>query len=187
MGESAVKKLQVLALAGSLRAISMNRLMLEMAADCAPAGLKIDVFGGLGDLPLFNPDLEAPGCVLPASVAHLRLAIAGADAVLIASPEYAHGVSGVMKNALDWMVSNGVFVGKPVVLWNASPRASIAFEALRETLRVMTADLVSEAELSLLIQGRDGKPACNPEPFSMRQALLKLKAKLCEPAAASLL
>jgi NAD(P)H-dependent FMN reductase len=182
-----VSKLQILALAGSLRAASMNRLMLAMAADCAPAGVQIAQFHSLGDLPLFNPDLEAPGCVEPASVARLRLAIAGADAVLIASPEYAHGVSGVMKNALDWMVANGVFVGKPVVLWNASPRASIALAALRETLSVMTADLVIEAELCLLIQGRDGELPSNPDPLAMQQALLKLKARLCEPAAASLL
>ena len=169
------KTWQVLALAGSLRRFSMNRAMLEMAADCVPLGLRLQLFEGLADLPLFNPDLEAAE---PHPVARLRQAIAAADAVLIASPEYAHGVSGVMKNALDWMVSNGVFVHKPVVLWNASPRASMALAALRETLSVMTADWVDEAALSLLIQSKDGLPPNNPDPQAMRHALQALQAGL---------
>ena len=125
----------VLPLSGSLRKASLNTAMLAMAADRAPPGLRMTRYRGLGDLPLFNPDLELDE---PPSVAHLCDEIAMADAVIIASPEYAHGVSGVMKNALDWMVASGVFVGKPVVLWNASPRASIALASLRETLIVIT-------------------------------------------------
>ncbi|MEJ6005129.1 NADPH-dependent FMN reductase [Paucibacter sp. AS339] len=170
-----LKYWQVLTLAGSLRAASMNRAMLDMAAACAPPGLHLESFDGLGDLPLFNPDLEANE---PAAVARLREAIAAADAVLIASPEYAHGVSSVMKNALDWMVAHGVFVDKPVLLWNASPRASIALAALRETLSVMTADLVEGAELCLLIQSKDGQPPSNPDPAAMRRALDTLQQGL---------
>jgi len=147
-----MRHLTVLALSGSLRKASLNTAMLTMAVDCAPPGLRVNLHRGLGDLPLFNPDLDLHE---PSSVAHLGNRIAMADDVIIASPEYAHGVSGVMKNALDWMVATGVFVDKPVVLWNASPRASIALAALRETLIVMSTRLVDEAALELLIKPAD--------------------------------
>ena len=166
----------VLTLSGSLRKASLNAAMLTMAADCAPPGLHVTPHRGLGDLPLFNPDLE---CNEPPSVTRLRSEISMADAVIIASPEYAHGVSGVMKNALDWTVASGVFVDKPVVLWNASPRASIALAALRETLIVMSACLVKEAALEMLIQSSDGVEApANPDPVAMRHALLALERAL---------
>ena len=162
----------VLALSGSLRKASLNTAMLTMAADCAPPGLGVSGPRGLGDLPLFNPDLEAHE---PLSVARLRHDIARADALLIASPEYAHGVSGVMKNALDWMVASGVFVDKPVVLWNASPRASHALAALHETLTVMSSRLIDAASLALLIKAPEaGATPVNPNPEAMRQALLAL-------------
>ena len=164
--------LTVLTLSGSLRKSSLNTAMLTMGADCAPPGLTLNRHRGLGDLPLYNPDLEVQE---PPPVARLRHEIAKADALLIASPEYAHGVSGVMKNALDWMVASGVFVDKPVVLWNASPRASHALAALRETLTVMSARLVDEAGLELLIEWPDtSAPPANPDPGSMRQALMFL-------------
>jgi chromate reductase len=166
----------VLALVGSLRKASLNRAMLNMAATCAPPGLRVEVHASLGDLPLFNPDLETDA---PASVVRLQGLIATADALLIASPEYAHGISGVMKNALDWLVSNGVLVDKPVVLWNASPRASHALAALRETLTVMSAKLIDGAALELLILSEPrGQAPENPDPMAMAHALLALKAEL---------
>ena len=166
----------VLTLSGSLRKASLNTAMLAMAANCAPPGLRVARHRSLGDLPLFNPDLEPNE---PPSVARLRDDIAMADAMIIASPEYAHGVSGVMKNALDWMVASGVFVDKPVVLWNASPRASIALASLRETLIVMSASLVDEPALEMLVQSPDGVEApVNPDPVAMRHALLALERAL---------
>jgi NAD(P)H-dependent FMN reductase len=171
-----MRLLTVLTLSGSLRRASLNTAMLAMAADCAPPGLRLKSHRGLGDLPLFNPDLEAQE---PPSVTRLRQDIATADAVLIASPEYAHGVSGVMKNALDWMVASGVFVARPVVLWNASPRASHALAALRETLGVMSARRMDEAGLALPIQSHAaGLEPFNPDPEAMRHALLVLRDRL---------
>ena len=171
-----IKDFTVLTLSGSLRKASLNTVMLTMAADCAPPGLRVNLPRGVGDLPLFNPDLELHE---PPSVARLRSEIAMADAVIIASPEYAHGVSGVMKNALDWMVATGVFVDKPVVLWNASPRASIALAALRETLIVMSARLVNEAGLEVLIKSTDEvDPPANPYRVAMQTALLALYSAL---------
>ena len=81
----------------------------------------------------------------------------------------------MLKNALDWMVSNSVFVNKPVALWNASPRAYHAFDALRETLRVMSARLLEPANLQVLIETPvNGLAPVNPDPAAMRSALLGL-------------
>jgi len=90
-------------------------------------------------LPLFNPDIEATG---PTFIARFRAQLIAADAVLIASPEYVHGVTSAMKNALDWMVGCEAFVNKPVALLNASPRAVHAIASLNETVTVMSALIV---------------------------------------------
>lgn len=138
--------MNILALSGSLRAASENTRLLRALACLAPAGVRVAVYPGLGELPLFNPDIEFPS---PPAVAALRDAIIAADVVVIASPEYAHGVSGVIKNALDWMVGNESFVGKPVALLNAAPRATHAFRALRETITMMSAKVVDAACITL--------------------------------------
>jgi len=110
-------------------------MLLRAAVRLSPPGVSVKPYRGIGALPLFNPDLEL---LDSAPVAALRATIISSDAVLIASPEYAHGVSGVLKNAtLDWMVGNESFVGKPVGLLNASSRATIAQAALREILDTM--------------------------------------------------
>jgi NAD(P)H-dependent FMN reductase len=141
---------RVLALCGSLRAASINASLLRALARLAPEGICVTLFATLGSLPLFNPDLEpAP----PAPVVALRQAVAAADALLIASPEYAHGLSGTLKNALDWLVSFEPFVGKPVAVINASPRAHHAHEALLEILATMSAQLVHEACIALPLLG----------------------------------
>ena len=141
---------RILGISGSLRAASLNSLLLRAAARVAPAGIDVEIYSGVGALPLFNADLDATA--VPA-VAALRSALNEADAVLIASPEYAHGVSGVMKNALDWMVANETFVGKPVALLNASPRATLAQAALRETLVTMSARIVEAGCLAVPLLG----------------------------------
>ena len=148
--------MNVLALSGSLRAASLNSALLRACARLAPAGLRVQVYAGVGALPLFNPDLEAAP---PAPVRALRAAVADADALLVASPEYAHGVSGALKNALDWLVSFEPFHGKPVAVPNTSPRAQHAHAALCETLRTMSATLIHEAciALPLLGTGLDGQ------------------------------
>jgi chromate reductase, NAD(P)H dehydrogenase (quinone) len=141
----------IFAISGSLRAGSLNSMLLRAVKRLAPSGINVDMYRGLGALPLFNPDLEALGA--PAEVTELRSQIISSHALLIASPEYAHGVSGVIKNALDWMVGNESFVDKPVGLLNASPRASIAQAALQETLATMSARVVPAACATLGILG----------------------------------
>jgi NAD(P)H-dependent FMN reductase len=125
-------------------------MLLRAAARLAPPGISVEPYRDLAMLPLFNADLET---LDPPPVATLRRRIITSDAVLIASPEYAHGVTGVIKNALDWMVSNESFVDKPVGLLNASPRASIAQAALRETLITMSACVVPNACVAVPLLG----------------------------------
>lgn len=133
---------KILAISGSLRARSTNTTLLLAAARLAPSNVQIELYTELGSLPLFNPDLDGSE---PESILQFRSAWAAADGLLICSPEYAHGVSGAMKNALDWLVSDVAMVGKPVALINASPRATHAHEALLETLRTMSWGVVPEA------------------------------------------
>lgn len=142
--------MNVLAIAGSLRAASVNAAFCRAAARLAPAGLEMSVFAGLGELPHFNPDLENSP---PRPVLDFRAEVARSDALLIASPEYAHGVSGVMKNALDWLVSFEGFVYKPVAVVNTSPRAHHAYDTLLETLRTMSATIVVDASVTLPLLG----------------------------------
>ncbi len=144
--------LNVLALCGSLRKASINAALLRAAARLAAPAADVEVADWLGRLPLFNPDLEA-GEELPRGVQALHLAVATADALLIASPEYAHGVSGTIKNTLDWLVSFEPFIHKPVAIINASPRAHHADDALRETLRTMSAGLVGERSFAVELLG----------------------------------
>ncbi len=90
---------------------------------------------------------------MPASVIDFCAQLQAADGVLIASPEYAHGVTGVMKNALDWAVSGEEFVGKHIALFNTSPRASHAYAALKEIVTVMSGRIVDEASITLPLLG----------------------------------
>jgi len=84
----------------------------------------------------------------------LRDAIIAADALIVSSPEYAHGVPGALKNALDWLVSGVEIYGKPIALLNPSPRSLYAHAQLAETLRTMGAALIEPACVSLPIAGR---------------------------------
>ena len=92
----------ILAICGSLRASSTNASLLEACRALAPVSLEIAFYAGLGQLPHFNPDLD--GDTPPAAVLELRRRVAWADGLLICSPEYARGVPGTFKNALDWLV-----------------------------------------------------------------------------------
>lgn len=168
---------RVLALSGSLRAVSYNTALLRACAKLAPAGVAVEVFPGMGDLPLFNPDLA--GETIPV-VRRYWDALAGADGLLIASPEYAHGVSAVLKNALDWGVGVPYYADMPVALLNASPRAHHAWDAAAETLRTMSARLIPEACAAVPLlgsrldaEGIAGDPAM---AAAIRRALLALAA-----------
>jgi NAD(P)H-dependent FMN reductase len=168
--------MNILALCGSLRAASINAALLRAARRVAPPGIDVQLGASLGDLPLFNPDLEA---ALPLAVQALHEAVGRADALVIASPEYAHGVTGTIKNALDWLVGFPPFAGKPVAVFNASARAHHADDALRETLRTMSAAIVAPACLTLPLLGakldEDGMVASAEVSRGVRDALVALR------------
>jgi chromate reductase len=113
---------RVLAIAGSLRRDSHNRALLRAAAELAPASMSINVYEHLGAVPVFNEDLEdAQGG--PAGVARLRTALAAADGLLIATPEYNQSVPGVVKNMIDWLSRSepvAGLAGRPVAVTGAT-------------------------------------------------------------------
>ena len=147
--------MRLLAISGSLRAVSSNSAALEALRLLAPAGVGVLPYRGLDALPHFNPDLDTEQApATPPAVAALRRQVGECDGILISSPEYAHGVPGSLKNALDWLVSCSEFPGKPVALINTAPRASHAQAALAEILRAMSARLIEAACVSLPLSGR---------------------------------
>ncbi|MFD2573796.1 NADPH-dependent FMN reductase [Spirosoma soli] len=137
-----------LAVSGSLRANSTNTLLLKAVADLAAERVQTVFYHGLDDLPHFSP--ERDGDSAPEPVNRLRTLLRGADAVIICTPEYIHGMPGVLKNMLDWVVSSGEFVHKPVGVISASPSdtgGARAHASLWHTLEVMTAQLSEQASL----------------------------------------
>jgi chromate reductase, NAD(P)H dehydrogenase (quinone) len=146
-----IQPLHILAISGSLRAASSNTSVLLALAALVPDGVTISMYDQLADLPYFNPDLDREGDTPPASVAELRAQIGRADGIVICSPEYAHGVPGVLKNALDWLVSSLEFPGKPVALINISPRSIHAQASLAETLKTMSAMLIVDSAFTIAL------------------------------------
>ena len=134
--------MRILAISGSLRAGSSNSAVLRAAQLLAPPGVEVMLYHGLADLPAFNPDLDQPGAPLPCAAEDVRTRVSGADALLVSSPEYAHGIPGALKNLLDWLVGSEGFAGKPVALVAASQRSVHAQAQLAEVLRTMAARLV---------------------------------------------
>lgn len=130
-------RMNVLAIAGSLRRDSFNRRLLNAASMLAPRSMAVHVFDGLAVVPLFNEDLETP--FVPEGVERLRSAIASADGVLVATPEYNQSIPGVVKNMVDWL-SRGqpvVLEGKPVGILGATGGSwgtRLAQSVLRHTL-----------------------------------------------------
>jgi NAD(P)H-dependent FMN reductase len=143
--------LQLLAISGSLRAASSNTAALQALAMLAPAGVNVTLYTQLADLPYFNPDLDGDAEVVPASVRAFRAQIGQAAGLLISSPEYAHGVPGVLKNALDWLVGSVEFPYKPVALINISPRSTYVQAALSETLTTMSAALSNDPAFTIAL------------------------------------
>ena len=164
---------RIVAVSGSLRRLSINSALLREMASLAPSGVAVDILSP-GGLPLFNPDREAD---LPLAVALFRKRLAAADALIIASPEYAHGVSGVIKNALDWLVASEDFAGKPVAVLNAAPRAHHADVALREILSTMSARVVEDASITVRLPKVEQPMATSFDP-AIRENLANALAAL---------
>jgi chromate reductase len=133
----------VLAVVGSLQARSSNKALVEVLSAKVGGEINVTQTRALHALPPFNSDFESEN--VPDAVTAWRRELAGADAVVFATPEYAFGIAGALKNSLDWVVGSGELVAKPVALMGASTMAtgaSLALEALERTLRVMSAEVI---------------------------------------------
>lgn len=129
------KTIKIIAISGSLKLTSANTNILRTISKIAPASVVINIVDGLDKLPHFNPELTNE--IL--SIIDFRQQLKGADGVIFSTPEYAFGVPGVLKNALDWVVSSGELNGKPVAAISASPLYSGGDKALASLILTLTA------------------------------------------------
>lgn len=173
--------MRILGIAGSLRSASVNAHLLRLAAETLPDGVEFAVWEGLREIPPFDEDSEETPSV---AVAGLRSAVAGADAVLIATPEYNGSIPGTLKNALDWGSrpnATSVFRGKPVAVIGASPGAFggvWAHEETRKILGIMGARVVG-AGFSL---GKAHERLAAPDEELMTQLREVVEGLLAEAA-----
>src|SRR5580692_89230 len=144
-GTTVPDRQRVLLISGSTRDGSTNTAALRTVAQTAPAGVTAVLYGGLSELPAFNPDHD--GADLPPAAAGLRREIAAADAVLFCTPEYAGTLPGSFKNLLDWTVGGGELDGKPVAWINvaAQGRGQGAQDALASVFGYVGAVIVETA------------------------------------------
>jgi chromate reductase len=134
---------KIFCISGSLRPGSSNHAVLRFLGGLAPTGIICTIYDGLGQIPPFDPGIDNP----PEVVVALRELISHADAIIICTPEYAFGVPGQLKNALDWTVSSGSFSGKPTALITASTGGENAHAALLKILGAIDAKVIDHATL----------------------------------------
>ena len=168
---------QVIGIAGSLRRGSINKSLLRAAKELAPPELQIEI-RDLTDLPFYNQDVEDAG--EPASVIAFKEAIARADALLVATPEYNHGVPGVLKNAVDWASRPRItspLRDKPVAVVGASPGNGSTARAqaqLREAFVFTGACVMPQPELLIGAAASHFDENGNLTDPALRAALLEL-------------
>lgn len=133
----------IFAIPGSLRNGSSNHDILKFLGELAPGNINYIIYDKLATIPPFDPGLDND--TPPQPVTKLRQLITNVDAVIICTPEYAFGVPGQLKNALDWLVSSGTLVDKPVALITASSSGEYAHPSLLRTLGALSANVIEEA------------------------------------------
>lgn len=141
----------IYAVVGSLREKSYNAALMKAMAKAAPGDFNVITKPGIGDLPHFNPDIDDVEKPIE-SVRVFREALKKADCVIICSPEYAHNIPGVLKNALDWVVGSGELVDKAVVVVSASTSylgGDKAHESLKYLVKVLSANLLEDASFNV--------------------------------------
>jgi chromate reductase len=136
------KLIKILALPGSLRTNSSSNVVMRAASDVLPENVTLIFFDGIGNLPHFNDSDEVPSLV-----SDFKNKIREADAIFICTPEYAFGVPGSLKNALDWTVSSAEFVNKPVALVTASSSGEKGHAALLLILSALSSKVDQKATL----------------------------------------
>jgi chromate reductase, NAD(P)H dehydrogenase (quinone) len=140
-----VDKHNIFVICGSTRKNSSNHQLIETIGKLYAVDFSFHLFDALEEIPAFNPDAEAVAS--PPAVVRFRRQIQQADGVMICTPEYAHGVPGALKNALDYTVGSGDFSGKPTVLITASTDGRFGHAALLEVLRVIECKNIDQLQL----------------------------------------
>lgn len=135
----------VLSICGSTRAASSNLDVIQAIARLAHDRFSVQLYSGLEQLPQFNPDRDTED--IPAEVADLRKQLRAADGVLICTPEYALGLPGALKNAINWTVSSMEFSKKPVALITASLSGEKAHQSLLGTLLIIESRMTQDSQL----------------------------------------
>ena len=146
------RPLSLYALCGSQRQASTSRRLLEALRLACPEGVTVEICDLIGELPIFNPEDE--GERTPPVVAKLAAKIREADGLIVSCPEYAHGIPGGFKNALDWLVSRDEVPFKPLMFAHASHRGDLVLEQLADVLQTMSLRIVSQAFLRLPVAGK---------------------------------
>lgn len=165
--------IKVLALPGSLREDSSSSHILRAIGALAPTGVSFEIFDGIGSLPHFNDPTETPEVVLS-----FRNKIKKADAVLICTPEYAFGIPGSLKNALDWTVGSGEFAHKSVGVVTASSQGEKGHAAMLLVLGAMSARVVNEACMVISFVRSKIDPSGNIKDDALRDGLSQIVGKL---------
>lgn len=178
--------MKVLAISGSLRSDSHNTALLRKAAEEAPAGVEVELWNGLKEIPAYDADDDlVPG---PATVEALRDAVREADAVLFATPEYNSSIPGALKNALDWAsrpLATNAFRNKPVAVIGASTGAFGAVWAQAELRKVLAAMGARVAEVELAVGHAHEKLDDDETHAGLRDSLEVLVALTRESIAAA--
>jgi len=139
------EKKKVIAISGSTRSCSTNLNLIKAIANLSANNFEITIFDGLTEILHFNPDLDNENP--PKQIAAFRNILRKFDGILICTPEYAMGVPGTLKNAIDWTVSSMEFSGKPTALITASSVGQKGHSSLLETLKIIDAQITDETQL----------------------------------------
>jgi chromate reductase, NAD(P)H dehydrogenase (quinone) len=186
----ASRPVRILLVSGSSREGSTNAAVLRTAAAVVPAGVEAISYAGIGSLPLFNPDDDREGAPVDPRVADMRSTLAGVDALLICTPEYAGALPAAMKNLLEWTIGDAGTYRKPVAWINAAGVASPtgaadAHDSLRKVLGYAGADIVEDACARIPVErslvGEDGLIA----DAGVRGAIAATLSRLAGHAAAA--
>ncbi len=140
-----MKKRKVLAISGSTRQQSTNQYLINAIIDLSSGELDIGLFNDLEQMPQFNPDKDNEH--VHDTVSRFRQLISKADGIIICTPEYAHGVPGALKNAIDWTISTGEFPNKPTMLITAATDGRFGHKALLDTMRAIEAKNIDQLQL----------------------------------------
>lgn len=138
-------KKKILAISGSTREKSVNLNLIYAIKELSKDSFEIEIFNEIADLPQFNPDKDIDPA--PVKILEFRKKLKQADGILICTPEYAMGVPGSLKNAIDWTVSSAEFSKKPVALITASSMGEKAHASLLETLKIIESNITSDTQL----------------------------------------